>query len=345
MDLSFFERNGNECAVTRTRLNEICEIFRGPQANVVSAGEPGAQRFLQAADLRSEALTLEDLRFGLLRSPIVERDVLKHGDILFPTVFSRPWIPLVGDKLAGCVPAPSITVMRPKAGSPSIAEIANFLSSDEFFQQLKTKSSQLAGAHRITTSALSNFIVYIRPSAISRSSHVFIALHRFTQGLIRIIARDGGQLLHLEWRDLERIMATLLEGIGFDVELTPSSKDGGKDLILNCVNEGIRKSFIVEINHWPTGKKVQGSELLKFINVVLRERRESGLFLSTSGFSRIAPGVLEHLEHKRVRIGASDTMERLCKLYVLGESGLWLNKEGPMTTLFSGTRSVRDLVR
>jgi hypothetical protein len=39
-------------------------------------------------------------------------------------------------------------------------------------------------------------------------------------------------LNHMEWRELEKMLREVLHEIGFDVELTRCSNDGGKNLIV-----------------------------------------------------------------------------------------------------------------
>ena len=45
-----------------------------------------------------------------------------------------------------------------------------------------------------------------------------------------LIAQDPRALDELEWRDIERTIAEVFDGLGFSVTLTPPSKDGGKDV-------------------------------------------------------------------------------------------------------------------
>jgi len=47
-----------------------------------------------------------------------------------------------------------------------------------------------------------------------------------SQRLALLIARDPSVLKVIEWRDMERLLAEVFSGIGFDVTLTPASKDG-----------------------------------------------------------------------------------------------------------------------
>ena len=63
----------------------------------------------------------------------------------------------------------------------------------------------------------------------------------------RLIAENPHVLDELEWRDVERTIAEVFEGLGFSTRLTPPSKDGGKDVVLECIVEGQRTQYIVEI--------------------------------------------------------------------------------------------------
>ena len=87
-----------------------------------------------------------------------------------------------------------------------------------------------------------------------------------SKAFIEAIAKNPKALDSLEWRDLERLLAETFEGIGFSVTLTPSSKDGGKDIIIQHEMEGKIKSYIVEVKHWRCGNKV-GSNLVDFFSI------------------------------------------------------------------------------
>ena len=141
----------------------------------------------------------------------------------------------------------------------------------------------------------------------------------------------------MEWRILEHVLATAFEELGFDVQLTPSSRDGGKDIVLECMERGTRRRYAVEIKHWVSGQAVPGSHLKKFLRVVVNEKHDSGLFLSTSGFAQNAYDALIHLEHKRMRVAGKDKVLKLCELYVSRESGVWTPERPPSEVLFDCT--------
>lgn len=151
------------------------------------------------------------------------------------------------------------------------------------------------------------------------------------------IAKNPKALDDIEWRDLERIIAEIFSGLGFDAELTPSSKDGGKDVIVTSKIEGTTKSYIIEIKHWRSNQKVGTDYIREFINVVMREKRESGLFLATYGFAGNAIESLSEIERRRVKCGEKNKIHVLCQHYSKASSGLWSQSTSLPDLLFDGT--------
>ena len=164
-----------------------------------------------------------------------------------------------------------------------------------------------------------------------------VVLTAFTRRLAQIVARDSRELDNMEWRDIERLMREVFEGIGFDAELTPASKDGGKDVILTVVENRRRRCFLVELKHWRSGKGVGIPAVRKFVKVVATERREGGLFLSTYGYSKTAFEGLSQIDRTRVRFGTMTKIHALCQTYVKAEQGLWTPTSGLPELLFSDT--------
>lgn len=74
------------------------------------------------------------------------------------------------------------------------------------------------------------------------------------RALARRIATFPAELQMLEWRDLERVLREVFEGIGFATHLTRHGKDGGFDLELSAQTEQGKKSYLVEVKHWTTQK-------------------------------------------------------------------------------------------
>lgn len=153
---------------------------------------------------------------------------------------------------------------------------------------------------------------------------------------IEKIAEDSNFLLKVEWRELEKMIAEVFEGLAFDVRLTPPSKDGGKDIILEINKRGVSKKYLVEIKHWKSQKLGQ-KYVKEFLKVICNETQESGLLLSTFGFTSNAFEGLTELERKKVRFGTEDKIVSLCKTYLKVKSGIWTPLENLEQTLFENT--------
>jgi restriction endonuclease Mrr len=154
-------------------------------------------------------------------------------------------------------------------------------------------------------------------------SRVTRAVRELSRELAKAIAERPNSLNEVEWRDLERVLAEVFEKLGFGVEITPPAKDGGKDIVLSCIVTDRRESFLVEVKHWVSGKRVGQRTIKEFLNVVAKEKAESGLVLSTSGYSK---GIIEGLtiiEREKVRLGSRRKIISLCQTYVRAEAGIW----------------------
>lgn len=171
----------------------------------------------------------------------------------------------------------------------------------------------------------------------SREIRVLVAeaIHQLAERPCELIATDNTALRYVEWRHLELVVATALEGIGFEVELTPPSKDGEKDVVASCTLKGERHTFFIEIKHWRSGKKVASSKIMDFVEVAVRSH--GGLFLSTSGFSDEVFTHLAELDARRVYLGGSSKIVSLCQHYTRQGTGIWLARSALPAVLFENT--------
>lgn len=154
---------------------------------------------------------------------------------------------------------------------------------------------------------------------------------------IEKIAENPQFLDNLEWREMEKTLSEIFEGLAFNVNLTPPSKDGGKDIILEMKKKNSSLSFIVEIKHWKSGQKVGQEYVKEFLKVICNEKREKGLFLSTYGFTDNAFEGLTELERKKIRIGKHEKIVSLCKTYLKVKSGIWTPLNDLQKVLFEQT--------
>jgi restriction endonuclease Mrr len=172
-------------------------------------------------------------------------------------------------------------------------------------------------------------------------SGVVKAIADLSRLLARIIAKNPRELDHIEWRDMERMLASIFDELGFKVRLTPSSKDGGKDIILEfSISGAMEQSYLVEIKHWRSKQKVGQGYINDFINVIAKEKSQGGLYLATYGYSDNAFEALTEVERNRIRFGSEEKVISLCRTFVKAESGLWSAPPDLTELLVEGTQLV-----
>jgi hypothetical protein len=148
--------------------------------------------------------------------------------------------------------------------------------------------------------------------------------------IARVLAAYPEELRKVEWRDLERVLREVFEGLNFETRLTRSAKDGGFDLELRSSS----KKYLVEVKHWLTNKV--GSEVLKqFVQVVAREKSDAGLVLSTDGYTKSATTGI--VSSEPVHLGSGMKIIALCKAFVRARTELWTPLSLPEELLFEGT--------
>lgn len=174
----------------------------------------------------------------------------------------------------------------------------------------------------------------LRADPVQAEAEVRIIMKEMSQGLARLIAAAPDALAYLEWRDVERVVAEVFEGLGFEAELTPGSKDGGKDVVLTCTVSGKKAQYYVEVKHWRSSTKVGASAVQKLLEVVVREKKDGGLFLSTYGYTENAFTQLTAVDRRKLRFGDKDKIVAFCQTYVKAQAGLWSPPENLSQILF-----------
>lgn len=146
------------------------------------------------------------------------------------------------------------------------------------------------------------------------------AVSTLSKKLTQIISEHGENALdYIEWRQLEALIAEIFSGLGFETELTPPSKDGGKDVVVTY--HGYR--YLIEIKHWKAPNKVGSNELSDFLQVIVNEKSDGGLYLSTSGYCSNAFEQLKVITKKPVNYQGTKKIISLVNTYEKVQSGVW----------------------
>lgn len=109
------------------------------------------------------------------------------------------------------------------------------------------------------------------PSEEKPNSSVAAIVGSFSRALALALARSPEALADVEWRDLERVLAEVCNGLGFRTTLTRHAKDGGFDLEVEA--DGGR--YLIEVKHWSAPKWSRSLRRWWF----LRQRRKGCFYL------------------------------------------------------------------
>lgn len=154
--------------------------------------------------------------------------------------------------------------------------------------------------------------------------------------LIEAIAAQQTVLAEVHWYDVERLFFRVLQGLGFHVHHTPSSRDGGRDVLACDIRVDDVHWYNIEIKHWASGRP-GAQHAQKTLETALREGRRGALLLSTSGVADAAVRVRTEVHQDFLRFGDGGKLVASCKHYTQGRSGVW-NSHGTLRSfLFSGT--------
>ncbi|WP_375790757.1 restriction endonuclease [Bradyrhizobium sp. vgs-9] len=113
------------------------------------------------------------------------------------------------------------------------------------------------------------------------------ARHALNKETIEYIKRNPNAVFSLSSREFEYFVAELLSSFGFEVELTPATKDGGYDLFAVSTDAaGLRANWIVECKKYSQERKV-GVEIVRALyGVKSANRVGNALIATTSQFTK-----------------------------------------------------------
>lgn len=103
--------------------------------------------------------------------------------------------------------------------------------------------------------------------------------------LVERIARDGESIFRLDSRAFEVLVAQLLDGLGYEVELTQPTKDGGADIIAIRTVDDLALRFLVECKRYSEHRKVGVSFVRSLFGVKNHIGASKAILATTSSFS------------------------------------------------------------
>lgn len=123
---------------------------------------------------------------------------------------------------------------------------------------------------------------------ISNINNIQIDIQETNDRLLKYLSQNPNYIYQLSSRKFEELIAEILIRKGYEVELTPSTRDGGKDIYAAHKTDLGSFLYIIECKKYAPNNKVGVSILRDLYGVVSKENATCGIIATTSYFTKPA---------------------------------------------------------
>lgn len=154
---------------------------------------------------------------------------------------------------------------------------------------------------------------------IENNEKLQIDLNEVNTELIEYLAKHPEFLRQLHHRKFEELIAEIFRNKGYDVTLTPKTRDGGKDIVALYKSPFGHQMFIVECKKHSEDNKV-GVELVRGLyGVKTAERYNQAILVTTSTFTKDAKEFVQPLKFE-LELKDYNDITQWCKDYGHGKN-------------------------
>lgn len=125
-------------------------------------------------------------------------------------------------------------------------------------------------------------------AAAPNARGMFVHARAVHDELLSKIRKQPSMVYSLTPREFEEITATLFERLGYKVELTPQSKDGGRDLYVARNDEIGKFMYYVECKKYSPEYPIGVGLVRQLYGTIEADKVTAGIMLSTSRFTKAA---------------------------------------------------------
>ncbi|MBB4239084.1 restriction endonuclease [Rhizobium esperanzae] len=273
-------------AEIRARIDELYRNRDIPEFIAIDEAEVFGERELD--EITERILNFKAVRaliFATRHAPQISRAEVLHLGPLRPSDAHDMLRSLLGIER---LPAQLADMAEAGAGLPlALAMLANLVRGrnlDEMRRLLRGEIYQL-----------DQQIIIPKPELITDVKPRIITVN---EALVEQLQRQPEGIYDLPSRKFEKLVAELLTDLGYDVELTPATRDGGKDILAYMTTPHGRLLCLVEAKRYRHDRKV-GVELVRELYGTLVDAdASSAMLVTTSSFSEDARLFQKRHEYK-----------------------------------------------
>lgn len=152
-----------------------------------------------------------------------------------------------------------------------------------------------------------------KPEIILPSKEIITGISVIESSLLKRVQSDPEQVHKLSPREFEEFVAEAYESLGYKVELTKMTRDGGKDIILYADGPTGHNMYYVECKKYRKDRPVDVSLVRNLYGVVEAERATAGILVTSSSFTSDARSFERQLYHRMRLLDYLDLLAEVAK--------------------------------
>jgi len=132
-----------------------------------------------------------------------------------------------------------------------------------------------------------------------------------TCGNIELVLRDREMIYQISPREFEELVAEVFSQQGYDVEITPATRDGGCDVIATRDINGIPYMILIECKKYSASHKVDVQLVRSLLGVQSDSKANKAILVTTSLFTRDARRFAERQKHLISLVDVNDLLDMM----------------------------------
>jgi HJR/Mrr/RecB family endonuclease len=163
--------------------------------------------------------------------------------------------------------------------------------------QRAAESALLASGTRIETTGTIQEELYSEPEA-AKPEDATLVTTSIDEEIKKYLKKHPLKLYELSPRKFEELVASILKDLGFDVELTQATRDGGRDIIAHVRNAVSSYLTHIECKRYAPDNKVSVGIIREVIGVHHLHKATKSIIVTTSFFSADAIKEAQRMENQ-----------------------------------------------
>jgi restriction system protein len=133
------------------------------------------------------------------------------------------------------------------------------------------------------------------------------------QEAVALAERERESLMSMSPRKFEEFVAYLMQSLGFEVELTQVTRDGGADILCLLNRAGVPFRLAVEVKRYKEGRPVTVSLVRSFVGANQQFQANRLLYVTTSSYTAPATEFANKYASHFLTLKQYDQIQEWCR--------------------------------